>query len=312
MPLTTVTKHHILDFLRGETGVRYHGKMDEIEFLRRIFDLSKIKSNDHRCRNFEGDITTHRYSFPDDWDDDWIYTDDRFHLATQSDEIFLRFLCQMLHPLTNRRSAETIRLLGAFNKYLAADGWQLCRAGEISGKPFFEPAPYSRTKAGGIAKVKQLDVVLNAAHISRQLRRIESSVDRDPELAIGTAKEFLESMCRTILAERGQPVIGTPDIPTLNRLTLKELQLLPEHAHQHSKGTELIKRLLSNLATVTQTLAELRGLYGTGHGKDGNAMPIEPRHAKLVVGAAATLGTFLYETHRATKTQVHGAPSLTK
>ena len=305
MPLTVVTKHHILDFLRGESAMLYHGKMDEIEFLRRIFDLSKIKSNDHRCRNFEGDISTHRYQFKGDWDDDWIYTDERFSLATQSDEIFLKFLCQMLHPLTNRSRTEVTRILGAFNKYLGVDGWQIGRAGEISGKPFFEPAPYSRSKAPGIAKVKQLDVVLNAAHINRQLRRIEASIDRDPELAIGTAKEFVESMCRTILAERGQAVIGTPDIPTLNRLTLKELQLLPDNTHHQSKGTELMKRLLSNLATVTQTLAELRGLYGTGHGKDGNAIAIEPRHAKLVVGAAATLATFLYETHQATKGTIH-------
>lgn len=304
MQLTTVTKHHIIDFLRGETTVLYHGKMDEIEFLGRVFDLSKIKSNDHRSRTFEGDISTHRYQFKGDWDDDWIYTDERFSLAKQSDEIFFKFLCQMLHPLTNRRRAEITHLLGTFNKYLGADGWQLRRAGQISGKPFFETTPYSRAKVGGIAKVKQLEVALNAAHINRQLRRIEASIERDPELAIGTAKEFLESMCRTILAERGQPVLGTPDIPTLNRLTLKELQLLPDHAQHQSKGTELMKRLLSNLASVTQTLAELRGLYGTGHGKDGNAMPIEPRHAKLVVGAAATLATFLYETHRATKASI--------
>jgi len=48
-------------------------------------------------------------------------------------------------------------------------------------------------------------------------------------------------------------------------------------------------------------LAELRGLYGTGHGKHGKASGLSPRHAKLAVGAAATLTTFLFETHMETK-----------
>ncbi len=88
-------------------------------------------------------------------------------------------------------------------------------------------------------------------------------------------------MCRTILAERGLPVTGTPDIPTLNRLTLKELQLLPDHTHHQSKGTELMKRLSSNLATVTQTLAELRGLYGTATRRTGTPWRLSPCGPKI-------------------------------
>ena len=48
-------------------------------------------------------------------------------------------------------------------------------------------------------------------------------------------------------------------------------------------------------------LAELRGLYGTGHGKHGKTSGLSPRHAKLAVGAAATLATFLFQTHMETK-----------
>jgi hypothetical protein len=52
------------------------------------------------------------------------------------------------------------------------------------------------------------------------------------------------------------------------------------------------------LATVSQSLAELRNLYGTGHGKGGRTKGLSPRHAKLAVGAAATLAVFLFETHK--------------
>ena len=61
-----------------------------------------------------------------------------------------------------------------------------------------------------------------------QIHRIEQSIESDPALAIGTAKELIETCCKTILAERGKPVEGTPDIPTLTKETLKELKLVPD------------------------------------------------------------------------------------
>lgn len=63
---------------------------------------------------------------------------------------------------------------------------------------------------------------------------------------------------------------------------------------------ETIRRLLSNLATITSGIAELRNSYGTGHGKAASSKGLGPRHAKLAVGAASTLAVFLAETHRET------------
>ena len=54
----------------------------------------------------------------------------------------------------------------------------------------------------------------------------------------------------------------------------------------------------SSTYTSYDELAELRNLYGTGHGKDGKAQLLMPRHAKLAVGAATTLATILFETHK--------------
>jgi hypothetical protein len=148
--------------------------------------------------------------------------------------------------------------------------------------------------------LKEQAKLINASHLAEQIRRIEASVDADPSLAIGTAKELLETCCKTILAERGKPVEGTPDLSTLTKATFKELKLVPEGIPEAAKGAEVIKRLLSNLATICHGLAELRGLYGTGHGKHGSAAGLGPRHAKLAVGAASTLAVFLFETHKAT------------
>ena len=161
----------------------------------------------------------------------------------------------------------------------------------------------TRLLAGGpsLNPLKEHAKVLNANHLAEQIRRLESSIETDPSLAIGTAKELIETCCKTILAERGQAVFGTPDVSTLTKLTLKELKLVPEGIPDAARGADVIKRLLSNLGTIGNGLAELRGLYGTGHGKHGSATGLGVRHAKLAVGAAATLVVFLFETHTETK-----------
>jgi len=146
--------------------------------------------------------------------------------------------------------------------------------------------------------LKQKAVTFDAKHLSEQIRRIEQSIEADPALAIGTAKELIETACKTILAERGKPVSGTPEIAALTKEILKELKLVPDGIPEAARWSDVIRRILQNLGAIGNGLAELRGLYGTGHGKHGKAEGLKPRHAKLAVGAASTLVTFLFDTHR--------------
>jgi hypothetical protein len=161
----------------------------------------------------------------------------------------------------------------------------------------------NRLLAGGpsLDPLKRHAESLDANHLKEQIRRLEASVEADPSLAIGTAKELIETCCKTILAERGKPVSGAPDVSLLTKETLKALKLVPEGIPDAVRGADVIKRLLSNLGTIGNGLAELRGLYGTGHGKHGSATGLSARHAKLAVGAAVTLTVFLFETHKEVK-----------
>jgi len=142
---------------------------------------------------------------------------------------------------------------------------------------------------------------LDADYLADQIHRMEQSIDADPSLAIGTAKELIETCCKTILAERNVSIGTNPDISDLTKAVFKELKLVPEGIPDRIKGSETIKIILSNLGSISKRLAELRSLYGTGHGKEGKAKGLTPRHAKLAVRAAATLVTFLFETHSETK-----------
>jgi hypothetical protein len=152
-----------------------------------------------------------------------------------------------------------------------------------------------------LTPLKEVAVIFNAKHLAEQIQRMESSVNSDPSLAIGTAKELIETCCKTILSERGKSVAGTPDVSTLTKETLKVLKLVPEGIDEAVRGADVIKRLLSNLGTIGNGLAELRGLYGTGHGKHAGSAGLSSRHAKLAVGAASTLSVFLFETHMEAK-----------
>jgi hypothetical protein len=155
--------------------------------------------------------------------------------------------------------------------------------------------------APSLAPLKEQAKVFNSKYLAEQIRRMEAAVETDPSLAIGTAKELFETCCKTILAERGKLVSGTPDISALSKETFKALQLVPDGIADAARGADIIKRLLSNLGTVGTGIAELRNLYGTGHGKHASASGLSPRHAKLAVGAIATLTTFLFETHLQSK-----------
>ncbi|MFJ9862333.1 AbiJ-related protein [Streptomyces althioticus] len=144
--ITEVTRRRLFDALR-RTGASWSGSLDEVTFLRRLYDLDRLKSHDPRFATAEGDIVQHRYNNPEDWDDDWVFGDDRFGLSDGSDEVLLRFLAEMIHPAVRTDSGEVQRLLALVNGHLAADGYELAEARTVSGYPVYEARriPASRT-----------------------------------------------------------------------------------------------------------------------------------------------------------------------
>ena len=119
-----------------------------------------------------------------------------------------------------------------------------------------------------------------------------------PALAIGTAKELIDTCCKHIAERLHLNLPANPDMPVLVKAVLKELKLVPEGISEEAKGYDIIKRTLSNLTHVTQGLAELRNLYGSGHGWSSKHRGLQPRHARLAVATAAAFAEFVVETYR--------------
>lgn len=299
MKISQITRRDIIDAIIGE-GINWAGRLEESRFLSRIYDLKSLPSTDSRFSNAEGDILQHRVNNPMDWNDDWIFYDERFNLMNGDDEIFLQFLCESIHPVVRRDVTESEKVCQLYNDFLKNDGFQLIEGTKLSGKPVYI-GRYIGIDIPAIASAKESFNGADVTYVAQQITWMESSVNTDPSLAIGTAKELIETCCKTILNERGLSIKDNIDLPQLVKQTVKELKLTPDNIDSSAKASDTIKRLLNNLATITNGIAELRNEYGAGHGKVANNKGLSPRHAKLAVGAASTLAVFLVETHRERK-----------
>lgn len=296
--ITFVTRRSIFDYLRTN-GFALYGGMDELPFLGRLYDLAELPSTDSRFATAAQDIAQHRVRNWD-WDDDWIYTDPRLQLGSGPDDVLLEFLAQLVHPVVRPDESQAREIRDALNDLLRPDGWQLITAGSMSGHPVYAPA---RAADGGEAVLQvahDTATRVDSSYISRQVTRMEGAIETDPELAIGTAKEFLETICKTILERLDIAVDRNDDVLQLVRKTTRALNLTRDDVDPTAPAAETIRRTLSSLAQIAQGAAELRNLHGTGHGRAGSAAAtVHPRHARLVVGAATTLASFLWETFEA-------------
>jgi hypothetical protein len=70
MNITEVTRRDILDYLLIRESA-YHGRLDVVTFLKRVFDLSSMPSTDGRFQNAEGDIWQHMVNNYD-WTDEYL------------------------------------------------------------------------------------------------------------------------------------------------------------------------------------------------------------------------------------------------
>lgn len=294
--LSQAVRRNIIDGLKLD-GVAWAGRLADVEFLERIFDLRQLPSTDSRFQDAAGDIWQHRVNNPEDWSDDWIYGDNRFNLLSGPSDVFLRFLCEVVHPVVRPDRNEALRLVQHFNDQLRQDGWALVEEEKIAGRPRYVAKPAGMAGGRAVSRARTVADALDAGWMQKEIERLENAVDRDPALAIGTAKDLVESCCKSILTKRGVAFTTSAGLPDLTKLLAKELKLVPEGVSEQARGVEAVKQVLRSLSAITHHLAELRGLYGSGHGRDGRHRGLEPRHARLAVASAVAFIDFVTETH---------------
>lgn len=171
--ITEVTRRDLRDLL---AGVAWSGRLEEVDFLSRLYDLERLPSTDGRFTDARGDINQHRV-FNYDWEDDWVFSDARFELESGSDEILLAFLAEMLHPVVRQSREEAQELARQLNELLELDGYRLAPNGEVSGRPIYEPAFIGR-KRGGTGRTNEE----SPRHFTEDARPLLATLGRLAEL----------------------------------------------------------------------------------------------------------------------------------
>jgi hypothetical protein len=203
-----------------------------------------------------------------------------------------------VHPVVRPDRDESLKLVSHFNQQLRPAGWELYEEERIAGRPRLSYRELRGNSSRAVLRAKTVAEALNAGWMAKEIERLENAIDKDPALVIGTAKELVETCCKSILTKRGVAFTKSEDLGELTKKVTKELQLVPKGITDETKGAENIRLILRNLTQLTNNLAQLRGLYGTGHGRDGQHRGLQPRHARLAVASAVAFIDFVSETFR--------------
>lgn len=146
-----------------------------------------------------------------------------------------------------------------------------------------------------------------AEPIERQIDAIENSLESVPDFAFDLSKTLVESVCKTVLADIGQPAAPNWDTPRLLRETTNRLNLLPLNHPGGAKTRDSVEKTIRGMLQTIQGLCELRRNYGmASHGRDAFSDRLDLRQATLAAQAADTIASFLYRIHRDALRQTPG------
>ena len=288
--ISEITRRAIFDELIVRQ-VSCCGRLSEPDFLARLYDLAKLPSYDGRFDSMAGDIWQHRENNLD-WDDDWIFADGRLDLIGTTDEAFLRFLSETIHPVVRPDSGEARALATTFNEHLVVDGWELVEGKPISGRPTFVAR---RRASGAVALPDPIHAtdVLSDEYVRELAGKCDSRLaSEDLDGAVTVARTLLEA----ILSELEARLAGAKgnykgDLPKQFKQVTKLLRM----DEQRSDLDDRFKDVIRGLVMVANGLAPLRNKMSDGHARERKPAP---HHARVVVNAAKTVSAFLVESYR--------------
>jgi hypothetical protein len=124
------------NFQEPERVFSYSGRRDDVTFLGRLYDLKGSPSADSRLRTFEEEIQRHVVA-RNDYEYGWVFHDKRLGLDNGDDEVLLKFLCEMFHPLVRSEKSEWEDVLEDINILIKVDGYEIYESEKISGRSVY-------------------------------------------------------------------------------------------------------------------------------------------------------------------------------
>jgi len=158
-------KDSVVDFEKEELveyKMDFSGRLSEIDFLNRLYNLSELPSYDSRYKTAAQDIWQHTIN-NDDWGDFWFLDDSRFQLTEGEDSYLLDFLSEMFHPVVRNEEQPWYEFLVLFNDLLKQDGYELFEKSHISGRAVYTWREITDLQI--IKKYSETEIKLDLKHI---------------------------------------------------------------------------------------------------------------------------------------------------
>jgi len=137
---------------------------------------------------------------------------------------------------------------------------------------------------------------LTVSDVEAHAQRIRGGLKADPAQAVGSAKELLETVLKSILGLHGTGKETQQTLPKLVGAALAELGMSPGRLDMSEPGAQQRRAVLQSLVTIVGAVGELRNAgLGTGHGVS-RAPALDPAFARLSVSSAVSAATFLADS----------------
>lgn len=128
---------------------------------------------------------------------------------------------------------------------------------------------------------------------------IERAIPTDPGIAFTHCRGLLETVCRTILTDRG---VGTPSDANSNQImsaTLKVLKLTPTDFDNDERVEVGVVDLVRGINQMVNGVVALRNSQGLGpHGRDALEAILDAEYAIVTAQAIDSAACLLYRMHR--------------
>ncbi|MEA5550526.1 hypothetical protein VB713_05955 [Anabaena cylindrica UHCC 0172] len=146
--ISLINRKNILDELIIKSEVlAIHGKLDLIDFLKRIWSLDTMPPSDKYFKSATQEITQ-RMVMTHEWDYHHLFNS-YLGLTDSSDEILFRFIEEVTHPLVQELEIQKF-LVNLINNHLVKDGYRLEAKEEISGLPIYKVVKIGSGVSGNI------------------------------------------------------------------------------------------------------------------------------------------------------------------
>lgn len=142
-----------------------------------------------------------------------------------------------------------------------------------------------------------------AQRIVQLIDAIEQIPSTNPELVFDLCRALIESVCKTVLNDLGEPIPSKPNAENMVAALLKRLQIFLDPKSVEAESKQAVGDTVHGINKFVNGIGLYRRLFGpASHGRDGYDDAVDLSHAMLVVGVTDALVAFLFATHR----RLHG------